>query len=36
MDAAINYAAKSANLANDWELQEHPRRSTFEERFLDE
>ena len=34
MDAAINYAAKSANLANDWELQEHPRRSTFEERFF--
>jgi protease IV len=34
MDAAINYAAKSANLANDWELQEHPRHSTFEERFF--
>ncbi|MBD0303086.1 MAG: signal peptide peptidase SppA [Tolypothrix sp. T3-bin4] len=34
MDAAINYAAKSAKLANDWELQEHPRRGTFEERFF--
>jgi protease IV len=34
MDAAIDYAAKSANLANDWELQEHPRHSTFEERFF--
>lgn len=34
IDAAIDYAAKSANLANDWELQEHPRHSTFEERFF--
>ncbi|MGI8499688.1 MAG: signal peptide peptidase SppA [Hassallia sp.] len=34
IDAAIDYAAKSANLANDWELQEYPRHSTFEERFF--
>jgi protease IV len=34
IDTAIDYAAKSANLGNDWELQEHPRHSTFEERFF--
>ncbi|MBD2604269.1 signal peptide peptidase SppA [Scytonema hofmannii FACHB-248] len=34
IDAAIDYATKSAKLGNDWELQEHPRHSTFEERFF--
>jgi protease-4 len=34
LDTAIAYAVKQANLGNDWELQEYPRVSTFEERFL--
>ena len=34
IDAAIEYAAKQAKLGNDWELQEHPKSSTFEERFF--
>ena len=31
---AIAYAVKQANLGNDWELQEYPRSSSLEERFL--
>ncbi|MBW4685434.1 MAG: signal peptide peptidase SppA [Komarekiella atlantica HA4396-MV6] len=34
LNAAIKYAAKQANLGNDWELQEYPRVSSFEERFF--
>ncbi|MBD6614667.1 signal peptide peptidase SppA [Komarekiella sp. 'clone 1'] len=34
LNAAIEYAAKQANLGNDWELQEYPRISSFEERFF--
>lgn len=34
IDAAIEYAAKQAKLGNDWELQEHPKSSSFEERFF--
>jgi protease IV len=34
LDAAIAYAAKEAKLGNDWELDEHPKQGTFEERFL--
>jgi len=34
LDTAIAYAVKQANLGDDWELQEYPRVSTFEERFL--
>jgi protease-4 len=34
LNAAIEYAAKQANLGKDWELQEYPRTSTFEERFF--
>ncbi|MBE9036834.1 signal peptide peptidase SppA [aff. Roholtiella sp. LEGE 12411] len=34
LNAAIEYTAKQANLGNDWELQEYPRVSSFEERFF--
>ncbi|QSJ15588.1 signal peptide peptidase SppA [Nostoc sp. UHCC 0702] len=34
MSAAIEYAAKQANLGKDWQLQEYPKESSFEERFF--
>ncbi|NDJ24806.1 signal peptide peptidase SppA [Nostoc sp. B(2019)] len=34
LNNAIEYAAKQAKLGNDWELQEYPRVSSFEERFF--
>ncbi len=34
LNTAIEYAAKQANLGNDWELQEYPQVSSFEERFF--
>jgi len=34
LDMAIAYAVKQAHLGNDWELQEYPRASSLEERFL--
>jgi len=34
LNTAIAYAAKQANLGNNWELQEYPRVSSFEERFF--
>jgi protease IV len=34
LNAAIEYTVKQANLGNDWELQEYPRVSSFEERFF--
>jgi protease-4 len=34
LDMAIAYAVKQANLGNDWELEEYPRPSSLEERFL--
>ncbi|MEC4813625.1 MAG: signal peptide peptidase SppA [Scytonema sp. PMC 1069.18] len=34
LDAAIEYAAKQANLGNNWELQEYPRMGTLEERLF--
>ncbi|RCJ38775.1 signal peptide peptidase SppA [Nostoc minutum NIES-26] len=34
LSAAIEYAAKQANLDKDWQLQEYPKESSFEERFF--
>ncbi|MEA5618970.1 signal peptide peptidase SppA [Cronbergia sp. UHCC 0137] len=34
LNVAIEYAAKQAKLGNDWEVQEYPQISTFEERFF--
>ncbi|WP_017654821.1 signal peptide peptidase SppA [Fortiea contorta] len=34
LDAAIAYTAKQAKLGNDWQLQEYPQPSSFEERFF--
>lgn len=34
LNVAIAYAAKQAKLGNDWELQEYPQVTTFEERLL--
>ncbi len=34
LDAAIAYAAKQANLGENWELKEYPRLGTFEERLF--
>ena len=34
LDAAIAYAAKEAKLGNDWELDEHPKQGTLEERLF--
>ncbi|MEA5579952.1 signal peptide peptidase SppA [Nodularia harveyana UHCC-0300] len=34
LNTAIEYAAQEAKLGKDWELQEYPRASTLEERFL--
>ncbi|MBW4669133.1 MAG: signal peptide peptidase SppA [Cyanomargarita calcarea GSE-NOS-MK-12-04C] len=34
LDAAIAYAAKEAKLGKDWELDEHPKQGTFEERLF--
>ncbi|MDJ0735236.1 MAG: signal peptide peptidase SppA [Nostocaceae cyanobacterium] len=36
LDVAIKYAAKQAKLGDNWEIQEHPRFSTFEERLFGE
>jgi protease IV len=34
LNAAIAYAAKEGKLGNDWQLQEYPKVSSFEERFF--
>ncbi|MBW4612163.1 MAG: signal peptide peptidase SppA [Desmonostoc vinosum HA7617-LM4] len=34
LDTAIAYAAKQANLGEDWKIKEYPRTSTFGERFF--
>ncbi|MEC4985290.1 MAG: signal peptide peptidase SppA [Oscillatoria sp. PMC 1068.18] len=34
IDAAINYAAKEAELGDDWEVQEYPNSQSFEERLV--
>ncbi|MFN6571130.1 signal peptide peptidase SppA [Dendronalium sp. ChiSLP03b] len=34
LSAAIEYASKQANLDKDWQLQEYPKESSFEERFF--
>ncbi|MBO3459854.1 signal peptide peptidase SppA [Aetokthonos hydrillicola Thurmond2011] len=34
LDAAIAYAAKQANLGDDWQLKEYPKFGTFEERLF--
>jgi protease-4 len=34
LNAAIEYAAKQANLDKDWQLQEYPKQSSFEERLF--
>jgi protease IV len=34
LDVAVEYAAKEAKLGGDWELQEYPQASSFEERFF--
>ncbi|MBD2664366.1 signal peptide peptidase SppA, 67K type [Richelia sinica FACHB-800] len=34
LQVAINYAAKTANLGKNWQLQEHPRQTTLEERLF--
>ena len=34
VDKAIEYAAKQAKLGNDWQLEEHPKARSFEQRLL--